>query len=259
MLKKLYNYESDDIHGIDLVAPLLGDGLVCFINTKDLIGWKIFFYGEYEAGTNRVIQKYVKKGDVVIEAGSNIGSETVILSKLVGETGRVYGFEPNPYTFDRLKINVLINEQTNVYLSDVALGEKNDTIQFNIYPKGFCNPGMSSKYMATNITKKIDVKQQTLDSYATEHSIPKIDFLKMDIQGAEIDLLNGAQKVIAQHKPIIFTEADRFCLDMKQLYEAFTNLGYKVYLIENDHNILMPGVNDIKEGNWLAIHSSKNQ
>ncbi len=179
--KKLYNYESDNINGIDLVAPLQNDGLVCFINTKDIIGWKIFFFGEYEAGTNKILAKHIKKNDVVIEAGANLGSETLLLSRLVGDAGHVYAFEPNPYTFQRLSFNVSINDLKNVTCSDIAVGEKDGEISFNIYPKGFCNPGMSSKYMETKNTRKITVAQKTIDSFVKENNIKKLDFIKMDI------------------------------------------------------------------------------
>lgn len=251
--KMLYDYESGDINGIDLVAPLQNEGLVCFINTKDLIGWKIFFLGEYEKGTNKTLAKYIKKGDVVIEAGANLGSETILLSKLVGE-GKVYGFEPNPYTFERLSINVTINDLKNVKVYDIAIGEKNGDISFNIYPKGFCNPGMSSKYMETPLTTKITVQQKTLDTFVQEQGITKLDFLKMDIQGAEMDLLNGASATISKYKPTIFLEALALFNDTKALYVKFRAYGYNVYIIEE--NGLKPIANTaaVQDGNWLAIH-----
>ncbi len=251
--KSLYNYESSAVHGIDIVVPLQNDGLVCFINTKDLIGWKIFFLGEYEAGTNKVLAKYIKKGDTVIEAGANLGSETLLMSKLVGN-GMVYGFEPNPYTFERLSINVSINNLTNVKVYDVAMGESDGNISFNIYPKDFCNPGMSSKYMETSITRKITVVQKTLDTFVKEQNITKVDFLKMDIQGAEMDLLIGAAQTIAKHKPTIFLEALTLYNDTKALYEKFKEYGYNVYMIGEENIELIRSVADVKDGNWLALN-----
>jgi FkbM family methyltransferase len=256
MAKMLYDYESDTVKGIDIVAPLQDNGQICYVNTKDLIGWKIFFFGEYETGTNNVIEKYVKSGDTVIEAGANIGSETIILSRLVGK-GHVYGFEPNPYTFERLKINKTINELTNADVYDYALGEKDSTIHFNIYPKGFCNAGMSSKYESTPKTKKIEVTQRTLDSFVREKNIAKVDFIKMDIQGAEMDLIQGAANTIAQHKPIIFTEALEIYNNTKQLYETLKGYGYSVYYIEDNHTAIMASAADVKDGNWLAIFEKK--
>ena len=251
--RSLYNYESPAVHGIDLVVPLRNDGLVCFINTKDLIGWKIFFFGEYEQDTNTVLSKYIKKGDVVIEAGANIGSETLLISKLVGQ-GSVYGFEPNPYTFERLSINVSVNSLTNVKVFDCALGESDGNINFNIYPKNFCNPGMSSKYMETPITQKITVVQKTLDSFIKQNNIDKVDFLKMDIQGAEMDLLLGAGETIRKHKPTVFLEAFALFNDTKALFEKFKEYGYNVYLIKENNIEPIRNIAEIKDGNWLAIN-----
>jgi len=252
--KSLYDYESKDIHGIDLVAPLQNDGLVCFINTKDIIGWKIFFFGEYESGTNKILSKYIKKDDIVIEAGANLGSETLLISKLVGN-GHVYAFEPNPYTFKRLEINVSINDLTNVSCYDVALGEKNGEINFHIYPKEFCNPGMSSKYMETVNTIKINVVQKTLDSFVKEQNMSKVDFVKMDIQGAEMDLVLGASETLSLHKPTIFTEAYALYNDTKQLYEKLQSYGYSIYLIGEDDKKLMATVAEVADGNWLAVYN----
>lgn len=249
----LYDYENASIHGIDIVVPLQDNGLVCFINTKDLIGWKIFFTGEYERDTNRVLEQYVKDGDVVIEAGANMGSETLLLSRLTGK-GKVYGFEPNPYTFDRLKTNVSINELNNVEVFDLALGEKNGDISFHIYPKNFCNAGMSSKYMDTPLTRKITVPQQTLDTFVEAQNIRKVDFLKMDIQGAEMDVLMGATATIAKHKPTIFLEAFTIYNDINAMYAELTKYGYTVNNISDKGLVPMNTATEVAEGNWLALY-----
>lgn len=253
--KKLYDYESSAINGIDLVAPLQNDGAVCFINTKDLIGWKIFFFGEYETGTNEAMARYIKPDDIVIEAGANLGSETILIARQL-KGGHLYSFEPNPYTFDRLKVNVNINGLKNVDVYDDALGEKDGTIHFHIYPKNFCNPGMSSKYMATKETRKIDVNQLTLDTFVKTHHVPRVNFIKMDIQGAEMDLILGAHDTISKYKPTIFAEAFDLFNDTQQLYGKLKEYGYNVYFID-DHSIqLMATPAEIKEGNWLARYEA---
>ncbi len=254
--KALYDYESAGIHGVDLVVPLQKDGLVIFISTKDIIGWKIYFFGEYETDTNNVLEKYIKPDDVVIEAGANIGSETLLIARMLKQ-GRIYAFEPNPYTFERLKINASINELHNISAFDYALGESDTTIQFNIYPKNFCNSGMSSKYMETSNTRKIDVTQKKLDSFLKENNINKVDFIKMDIQGAEMDMIAGAAETIARHKPTIFTEACEPYNDTKVLFDTLKNAGYNVYLIGEHQTTLMSSISDVKDGNWLAINESK--
>ena len=256
--KALYNYESANINGIDLVAPLQNEGMVAFINTKDIIGWKIFFFGEYETQTNLILKKYIKDDDIVIEAGANMGSETLLISKMLTK-GHIYCFEPNPYVFNRLKINISINELANVDAYDCALGESDKQISFNIYPTNFCNAGMSSKYMETSNTNKITVTQKTLDSFVKENNIGKVDFIKMDIQGSEMDMINGAAATIAAFKPIIFTEACEPYNNVNQLYEKITQYGYNVYLIGENKMEPIRSAGEVKEGNWLAIFGKKNQ
>lgn len=251
--KYLYNYESQELNGINMFVPLQNEGLVCLINTKDVIGWKIFFFGEYESGTNRTLEKYIKQGDVVIEAGANFGSETLLLSRLAGKNGHIYAFEPNPYIFEQLKINISSNELVNVSSYDYALGESNNMIHFNIYPKGFCNPGMSSKYMETPITRKIDVNQKTIDTFVKEQDITKLNFLKMDIQGAEMDVIEGGTETINKFKPIIFTEVDEIYNDKKYMFQKFKSFGYTVYFIEERTTVEMLTLADIRDGNWLMI------
>ncbi len=250
--KALYNYESVKFNGIDIVTPLQNDGLVCLVNTKDLIGWKIFFFGEYELDTNKILELYLKQDDIVLEAGANIGSETLLISKLASR-GTVYCFEPNPYSFERLKINVSINELKNVYSYDYALGESDSQIKFHIYPKGFCNSGMSSKYMETPITHEITVEQKTVDTFISENKITKLDFIKMDIQGAEMDLITGASETLKRFKPTIFTEACEPYNDTKKLYELLVSLGYEVFLIKNLKTEKFNSINEVRDGNWLAI------
>lgn len=253
ILKLIYNYQSSDVKGVDICIPYFPEYKMKFlVNTKDVIGWKIFFFGYYEKSTNDLLKKFVKKGDVVIEAGANNGSETLLLSKLV-QHGRVYAFEPIPHVYNRLNFNVQLNEMNdNIILSQLAIGEENKTVTFNVFPKDFENQGMSSKYSENSRTTKLDVKQVKLDTFVQEMGITKIDFLKMDIQGAEIDLIKGGYESISKFKPIIFTEAAEEYLNIESLYSLLFELKYNIFLIEEN------GFKELKSataGNWIAIHS----
>jgi hypothetical protein len=111
--------------------------------------------------------------------------------------------------------------------------------------------------METPLTRKITVQQKTLDTFVQEQGITKLDFLKMDIQGAEMDLLNGAALTIGKYKPTIFLEALALFNDTKALYEKFSAYGYSVYMIED--NGLKPIANTaaVQDGNWLALYEAK--
>ena len=259
LIKLLYDYQSKNVRGINIVVPYLKEYNFRFLlNTKDIIGWKIFFFGEYEKSTNDLLRRFIKPGHYVIEAGANNGSETLLLSKLVQE-GKVYAFEPVSHIYDRLEFNIKLNGlDGKIYRSMLALGDENKKIQFNIFPLDFENQGMSSKYGNNKLTSKIDVQQITLDTWVRENNIPKIDFLKMDIQGAEIDLIKGAKESIAKFKPLIFTEAADSWLNISTLFQLLKEMKYSIYLIEDKKFTLIKPEVEVKGGNWLAVPENSN-
>lgn len=242
----IYNHRSKAIKGIDIVVECPGYKLM--VNTKDLIGWNMFFFSEYERSTNNVLKQFVHSGDVVIEAGANIGTETLLLSNIVGDKGRIYAFEPNKDVFDRLNCNVhFVNKSRNIECKELALGEENGIIHFNVYPDNFYNSGMSSKYHGA--TDVVDVQQVTLDSFIDSEHIDRIDFIKMDVQGAELDVLTGAQKTLERYRPCIFLEADEH---QAELFESLSRSGYLVNVIRETR--LEPLQKATAEWtNWLAI------
>ncbi|WP_276134415.1 FkbM family methyltransferase [Polluticoccus soli] len=250
----IYNHTSPSVQGIDIVVKQPGYKLM--VNTKDLIGWNVFFFAEYEKSTNNVLGRFIKPGDTVIEAGANIGTETILLANLVGDNGKVYAFEPNKDVFNRLKHNAqVINKKNNVVCLDIALGEKDGTIQFNVYPDDYFNSGMSSKYHGA--TDVVDVPQRTLDSMVSAEEISKVDFIKMDVQGAEPDVLAGAKNTMERFRPGIFLEADEH---VNELFDTLTGADYTVYVI-GDSGLEPIDKNAIRKAethtNWLALPKEK--
>ncbi len=248
-----YSYKWPYINGVNIETPLEKDGLRMIVNTKDLIGWEIFFFGAYEPHTNTVLKKYVRPGDVVIEGGSHIGTETLILSRLVGDTGHVYGFEPTTTSFHSLNENIKLNGLTNISTYELALGEKNGAVGFCLLPPWHCNPGRNGKVVRSDEIIKTTVNQTTIDTFVQENNLTKVNFLKMDIQGGEMDLLDGAHETLSRFHPIIFTEASPKYNDLPKLYEKLKSYGYAIYRIKGDKKTVVNSVSDIKNGgDWLA-------
>jgi hypothetical protein len=111
---------------------------------------------------------------------------------------------------------------------------------------------MASKYNEKSADTKVLVHQTSIDSLAMHHNIQTVDFIKMDIQGAEIDLLKGARNTIQKSKPIIFTEATEEFLSIKQLFDYLSDLGYSVYYIQPKGHLHLMSKTTLMEGNWLA-------
>lgn len=222
--------------------------------SKSLIDHKILFTGAYEKDTNRILEKHIDAGDIVLEAGANTGSETLLLSKLVERTGHVYAFEPVTHVYNILEENCILNDIMNTTLLKIALGENNAEIDFYIADETFVNQGMGTKVKGHyNTDKKIEVTQLTLDSFAMEYKLPQVNFLKMDIQGGELDALVGGYEMITKHKPKIFLEAGEGWSNIYELFEWLSSNAYNLFIIESNNETLITNRNEVKSGNWLAI------
>ncbi len=260
----LYPFNGKSTQGVDLIIDYLPDkyNLKYLVNTKEHIGWNIFFLGAYEKDTNEILSKYIKEGMTVVEAGANHGSETVIIGKLIGEKGMLYAFEPLPTLIERLSINIKINKQEDyVRVVPFALGELEQTIQFHIADERLSNQGMGSKYEFSLATKSISVEQLTLDKWVERTNISVIDFIKIDIQGAELDLLRGGADTIKRWKPILYLEADEVQTNnghttLEDIFSCLSGYGYEVRLTTQKSSRKLD-IHNLASGNWLALPRSK--
>jgi len=251
----LYPLHSNFFQGISLTRSYLSTkyGLKIRLWSKSLIDHKVLFTGVYEASSNKILEKYIKPGSIVIEAGANIGTETLLLSRLAGNQGSIFAFEPVSALKDRLEENCRLNSLDNVIIEQLALGESNGSISFYIADEAFTNQGMGSKRLVNqHLKNEIIVSQVTLDTYCEQKGITTLHFIKMDIQGAELDLLKGGEKIITQSRPFIFLEAGDGWSSLADLYEWLSSSGFEVYLIREDATLDLIARENILPGNWLA-------
>ena len=168
----------------------------------------IYYYGVWEPRTSRVLRRIISAGDVCFDAGANVGWYTILLSHLAGRTGAVHGFEPDPRAFATLSRNLAINEQlTNVVANQVALGRDAGRIVLN----GSANALYSSVYDApSGEGTTFEVELITLDDYSRARGIDRVDFIKIDVEGSELDVLMGGQALLKNPAapPIIQMESN---------------------------------------------------
>lgn len=137
--------------------------------------------------------------DFVLDAGANIGMFSVLASSVVGEQGKIFAFEPLKEISDVLEENSAKNNCNNIIIENKILGEKNKTVEF--YYNLDSNYNAASKTLKHDGDKVVSLEQVTLDEYVLKNNIEKIDFIKADIEGAERDLLKGAEETIKRFKP----------------------------------------------------------
>jgi len=168
---------------------------------------------KYEPYETQLILRQAKAGDVVVDVGANIGYYTVLLADKVGKNGKVYAFEPDKINFEILIKNISENNLENVVAVNAAVGSKSETkilyrSEENLGDHKLFKPTLPSlkKGGKTEIISKKDseiVKIIKLDDYLENI---KIDLMKIDTQGWEPEVIDGAKKLIEKNKPIIFLE-----------------------------------------------------
>lgn len=141
----------------------------------------------------------LEKGDIVIDAGANIGMFSLHASQKI-ENGQVIAFEPIKETVKVLQKNIKENSCTNIEIAQYALGKENTEVNFFVDESSLVKSSILHDRMRqhTNIEK---VRQVTLDDFVAKNNIGKIDFIKADIEGSERNFLDGAKQTIKKHKP----------------------------------------------------------
>ncbi len=178
------------------------DGRIFEVDLKGGMHDSVFFFGQYEPAVSEVVSAIVRRGDNCLDIGANFGWFTTLLSGLTGgEKGSVYAFEPMPDVFDGLKINVRLNNlPKNVFLSNLALGDEIKQValhRFTDLPSGHSSLSAAGR----ENFQVFNVPMTTLDSYLAERKIENVDFIKLDIEGAEMMFLRGATKLFEQKIP----------------------------------------------------------
>ena len=203
------------------------NGYILYNRFDKYIGRSIEEYGEFSEFEAEIFRQVVKEKDTVIEVGANIGTHTLIFSNLVGNKGKVIAFEPQRIVFQTLCANVSLNSKTNVYAFQNAVSNQNGYlhIPFIDYGKTDNFGGISLE----NINDGEKVEKVKLDNFLTEYfDLDSIKLIKIDVEGMEKDVLEGAKETIKKFSPILYLENDRQDRS-KELMEYIDSLGYKMF------------------------------
>jgi FkbM family methyltransferase len=180
------------------------------------------------------------------------------------ETGNIICFEPVPQTFGLLKKNIQINGFKNIEINNLGLGEKEGEHIFYVSQ----NTSVSSS--SANITQdansnQISCKVTTLDKFVSEKSIPKIDFIKCDVEGAELFVYKGGLETINKFKPIVFSEMLRkwsavFGYHPNDIITLFTELNFSCFFNEEDKLVEIKSIVDSTAAtNFFFLHNEKHK
>jgi len=212
-------------------------GLAWSLDLKEGIDLAIYILGGFEVRTLHHYKSLINEGDVVLDIGANIGSHTLPLANLVGVTGKVYAFEPTNYAFEKLQTNIALNPVLISRISShqiMLTAADSDALPEAIYSSW---PLESADDLhGIHHGRLMDTKgclTSSLDTFVLETKIKRIDFMKLDVDGNEFDVLAGAKNVLTKWKPKLMLELAPHGYDLlphrfDQLLAGLWDMGYQI-------------------------------
>lgn len=169
-----------------------------YLDDADALRLSSFGTAYHEESENKIYEKYIKKGDVVVDVGAFIGDNSLDFARLVGEKGKVYAFEANKKNWQLLKKNIEANNYKNILPVNLAVSDKTGKT------KMYHNPFRSSSdriYQKDSLNKPVDWKAEEIECTRLDDFIKgKVDLLKIDIEGAEPLAIEGARRIVKENK-----------------------------------------------------------
>ncbi len=195
-----------------------------------------YFPDEYEAENFEFLTNSCKPGSVIIDIGAHIGLFSVIASQVTGNKGKVYAFEPAPNTYGLLQKTLSINHSGQLIEPfQKAVGKESGKITFFISDGEADNSNSLVNYKDDRPLHGIDVEVTSVDAFVKEKGMNRLDFIKIDVEGAEYDTLLGASQTLQNLRPVcivaihpepIKAKGDR----LEDIYDFIAGCRYRITL-----------------------------
>jgi FkbM family methyltransferase len=211
------------------------DGINYKLDISDLVDHYLYF-GYSEKGADKLYD-LIKSGMTVLDIGANIGGTALSFSKIVGKEGAVIAFEPDAINYQKASHNISLNDSSTIKLMNIGLGNENKT--YKLYAVNDENRGMNRILEHSSIHPYTEINVRKLDDVIAEAGIKKVDLIKIDVEGFEMNVLQGAVSVLKTCKPVLFIELDDNNLvaqqsSAAQLIAFLHGLNYIVYSAETN-------------------------
>jgi len=192
------------------------------------ISTELLVCGVHEKGATRVLREILKEGMKVVDIGANIGYYALIEAQIVGRKGIVYAIEPEPRNFELLNKNVLVNNfEDIVKCFQIAIADKEGEAKFYISDKS----NLHSLIPRSECSRHVMIKTTTLDIFLRDKG--PIDFVRMDVEGFEYNVIKGATNTLKRTKNIkLFIEfhppeIEAQGISLRAFIEGLNNLGFE--------------------------------
>ena len=187
---------------------VIHDGAMFIAQPAVPLGWHVAFFGTYEPEVREIFRTVLHPGGVAVDIGANVGWHSVLMAHLVGEHGRIFAAEANPSVRQRLVDNLKINRFVHAEVIPFAIAETDGVVNFFGPPAddagsgdGYVVPASARDQQGT-----LRIESRRLDDILSKAKITRLDLIKIDVEGQEWSVLQGAENSVATFRPHIIFE-----------------------------------------------------
>jgi FkbM family methyltransferase len=209
--------------GVEFEMELPG-GATISLQLRETLGWSSLLYGTFELKELEFVQKYLRPSDLVLDIGANVGLYSVLMGVAVGGTGRVFAFEPSPANVLRLRKNLQRNHLESAQVFPCALGEQDGQLALHL-AQDPAYPSLVEVESGLSSGADITVEVCRLDGVWEKLGRPMVAFAKIDVEGAEMAVIQGASHLLRACKPTLLIEANSVT-QLGHIDELLKPLGY---------------------------------
>lgn len=216
----------------------------------------------YEKKDSNMIIRLAKGCNSIFDIGGNFGWYSLLLAKVCSDA-QLYVFEPLPRTFGYLKSNIALNGLSNIQLYNFGFSDSEQELNFYYYPEGSGNASIANLTNAEGV-QSVKCLVRRLDDFVAESNI-SIDFIKCDVEGAELLVFKGGLGAIRKNNPIVFVEllrkwAAKFDYHPNEVIDLFRSEGYQCYTAKENGLVKFEVMDDeTTETNFFFLHREKHK
>jgi FkbM family methyltransferase len=250
LLRWLHHPDRRQHAWMETVAEACSGGPKFHLSTRWFTEWTLWFYGSHDIAIHRWILNQARPEWIAFDIGMNFGFFSCVLAQ---RCAAVHGFEPVPWLAQRAQANARLNHFTNLSINQIALSDHAGKARLNLPSESDSNWGTSSLvHSSGDHGAALEVETDTLDNYVARLGLERVDFMKIDVEGAEHLILKGAATTLARHRPAIIFE--RNPESFPQAADIFKSLGYVFLDLQNNP---LPGAMDRWPQDILAAPKEK--
>ena len=205
-------------------------------------------YPEFAGLEEAFLRKLDYEGQTIYDIGAFQGILTLFFAQQAGDRGRVVAFEPHPANYERVVENIKLNDFSNVTIRNIGLGRARGELELMAPSRGLAGRASASENIKRSFgSQGVDVEVFTvpvnsLDQEIVDSSLPQPDFVKIDVEGVELDVLQGMKETIARRKPRLFLEIHGAGPEAKRsnagrVVGFLEDHGYSMHHVETDQPV----------------------